>query len=113
MSRLVLARMKTLEEGFTSVVQELRQLRRSGGGYPQHAGGTPESGDANWKRARAGRSTLGEEIVAIEVAGRARDRGQGATTAADSTGPSGGSATMTLSKKGKGKEVAVPSAEAD
>ncbi|KAL8399990.1 hypothetical protein RB594_000410 [Gaeumannomyces avenae] len=75
MSRLVLARMKTLEEGFADVVREMRVLQRSSG----HPSTAFNSGDEGGWRGGAGAGLA----TTIEVAGgRERRRYQRASTGA-------------------------------
>ncbi|ROW16657.1 hypothetical protein VPNG_01700 [Cytospora leucostoma] len=71
MSRLVLARMKTLEEGFADVVKEMRSLQRSGGvSSAAHSSASEGAGSATWHGVDGARIA---PFTTNEIAGR--DRG--------------------------------------
>ena len=92
MSRLMLARMKTLEEGFADIVREMRVLRSSG--HPSTAHNSASEG--SWK-GRSGMAT-------IEVAGL--DRGERSGLRRVKTVASRPASRRSMKEvKGKGKQV--------
>ncbi|EFX03334.1 integral membrane channel protein [Grosmannia clavigera kw1407] len=125
MSRLVLARMKTLEESFTDVVRELRSLQKqqlqhhqtmsekSGSSVPtsdieyataarEHGGGARSSGS----RTPADQILMMTEIAPAPSSGNARRRVAGSgSSGSDSRSRLG---TAGPGKKAKGKEVERP-----
>lgn len=115
MSRLVLARMKTLEEGFADVVREIRSLQRSSG-LPSTARNSASS-EGSWK---------GSEGFTTGVEARSPRRPKATTNSSKASGSTerplsrrgaGDTTRSPLSKtvpadiKGKGREV--PQSDAD
>jgi hypothetical protein len=93
MSRLVLARMKTLEEGFSDMVKEMRVLQRSGAMVSTARNSASEGGSVVWDGEGDGLRT---PYTIFEAAGRngaatggARSNGRGSK--ANSVGKAGGS----------------------
>ncbi|KUI56826.1 Calcium channel YVC1 [Cytospora mali] len=92
MGRLVLARMKTLEEGFADVVKEMKTLQRTSGvSTTTHSSASEGTGSAVWKGGDGDRL---KPFTTIEVAGQDRGAGGargGKTYKADSSTKASGS----------------------
>ena len=94
MSRLVLARMKTLEEGFADVVREIRAMQRTSG-HPSTAHSSGEDGGfQGWDTAyRTGAGTAMIEVAGnryrLERAAGRRTKTTAAAKTYEKTPPSG------------------------
>ncbi|KAK7748502.1 hypothetical protein SLS62_008542 [Diatrype stigma] len=117
LNRLVLAKMKTLEESFADVVKEMRVMR-SGAPSPQHSG--DDTGTGSWGRRAAARSDKSKSSKAGSKSGS--KAGSKVTSLPGSVmGLSSSSsrreaaAAAAAAKKGKGKakEIPVPASETD
>lgn len=75
MGRLVLARMKTLEEGFADMLREMKTLQRSGGvSSVTHSSASEGTGSGTWHPGDGDRM---KPFTTVEVAGRGRGAGGG------------------------------------
>lgn len=115
LNRLVLAKMKTLEESFADVVKEMRVMR-SGAPSPQHS--DDDTGTGSWERRAATRSDKSKSSKAGSKAGT--KAGSKVTSLPGSVmGMSSSSsrreaaAAAAKKRKGKAKEVPVSVSETD
>ncbi|KAJ9138835.1 Integral membrane channel protein [Pleurostoma richardsiae] len=115
MSRLVLARMKTLEEGLADVVREMRVLQQRSSGYPSAQNSASEGG--SWRESSDPNNPTAAG-VGVETAERGERSGAARKPrTAPSSRPlsrrSGKGPVVGFSSRAKGKGKEVPQSDAD